>query len=70
VDQVALKLYAAADQGPHSKHFEDLRKLTPTRDELVAGARWAVTHDPSEGFRSQLVGALAALGVADAKTLI
>jgi hypothetical protein len=70
VDQIALKLYAAADQGPHSKHFDDLQKLTPTRDELVAGARWAVTHDPSEGFRSQLVRALAALGVAGADTLI
>ena len=69
-DQVALKLYAAADQGPRSKHFQDLHALAPTRDELVAGARWAVTHDPSEGFRGQLVGALAALGVPDGDSLL
>ncbi len=69
-DQVSLKLYAAADQGPRSKHFEDLRALSPTADELVAGARWAITHDPSEGFRGQLLGALAALDVPDADSLV
>jgi Nucleotidyltransferase of unknown function (DUF6036) len=69
-DQVALKLYAATDQGPQSKHFEDLRALAPTRDELLAGARWAITHDPSGGFRSQLVGALAALEVFDVEPLL
>ena len=38
-DQVALKVYAAADHGPGSKHFQDLQVLAPTPDELVAGAR-------------------------------
>jgi hypothetical protein len=66
-DQVFLKLYAATDQGPHSKHFQDLRLLEPTPQELIAGARWAVTHDPSPDFRTELLGALASLGVIDAE---
>lgn len=69
-DQVPLELYAGVDQGPRSKHFQDLRQLAPSRDELVAGARWALTHDPSPGFRRELIAALASLGVADGDTLI
>jgi hypothetical protein len=69
-DQVALKVYAAADAGPGSKHFQDLQSLSPSEEELVQAGRWAITHDPSEGFRSQLVGCLAALGVHDADTRI
>lgn len=63
LDQIFFKLYAAVDQGPRSKHFEDLRRLVPSRDELVAAARWARTHDPSEGFRGELLKALRDLGV-------
>ncbi|HZP95225.1 MAG TPA: hypothetical protein VFC31_02655 [Candidatus Limnocylindria bacterium] len=37
----------------------------PTRDELLAAAAWAATHDPSEGFRQELRGALRSLGVSD-----
>jgi hypothetical protein len=70
VDQVAFKLYAAVDQGLLSKHFQDLQALRPTRDELVAGARWAVTHDPSQGFRHELVALLGALDVPDADALL
>ena len=65
IDQVAFKLYAAVDQGPRSKHFKDLRLLTPTRDELRAAARWCQTHDTSEPFRDMLIQALTALGVED-----
>lgn len=64
-DQVFFKLYAAVDQGPRSKHFEDLRRLEPTASELRAAAEWARTHDPSEGFRVELRGALRDLGVVD-----
>jgi len=64
-DQIFFKLYAAVDQGPRSKHFDDLRRLEPTVDELRAAAAWARTHDPSEGFREELRGALRDLGVAD-----
>jgi hypothetical protein len=63
IDQIHFKLYAAVDQGPRSKHLADLRALDPNRDELLRAARWARTHDPSEGFRTELVRALQALGV-------
>lgn len=62
-DQIALKLYAAVDQGPNSKHTADLRALSPTSEELLAAARWTRTHDPSEGFRGELVRALVHFGV-------
>ena len=62
LDQIHFKLYALVDQGP-GKHEGDLRALEPSEEELIAAARWARTHDPSEGFRSQLELALAHLGV-------
>lgn len=65
VDQIHFKLYALADQAAGSKHDLDLRALEPTRDELLAAARWAITHDPSPGFRQVLLRALAYLGVED-----
>ncbi len=68
VDQIALKLYAAADQGPASKHMADLRALRPTADELLGGARWARTHDPSPAFEQELRAVLLTLEVdADAE---
>src|SRR5438132_444502 len=63
-DQIHFKLYAMVDQGA-GKHEADLRGLEATRDELLAAARWTRTHDPSEGFREQLLAALAHLGVED-----
>jgi len=66
-DQICFKLYAAVDQGPDSKHFQDLLDLGPSKDELLLAARWARTHDPSEGFRDQLLRALRDLGVPDAQ---
>jgi hypothetical protein len=65
-DQIHLKLYAMVDQGA-GKHEADLRALEPTSDELLAAARWSRTHDPSEGFREQLLAALAYLGVEDVR---
>lgn len=65
-DMVCFKLYAAVDQGPRSRHMQDLRELDPDHDGLIAAARWTVTHDPSPGFRSLLVRTLAELGVEDA----
>lgn len=66
VDMISFKLYAAVDQGPRSRHVQDLRDLHPDRDEILAGARWTVTHDPSPGYRSVLVDMLRQLGVEDA----
>jgi len=65
-DMVCFKLYATVDQGPRSRHLQDLSELRPNRDELLAAARWTVTHDPSPGYRSLLVETLRQLGVEDA----
>jgi hypothetical protein len=65
VDQIHFKLYAMVDQGS-GKHEADLQALRPTSAELLAAARWAITHDPSEGFRQELKAVLASLGVDDA----
>ena len=65
-DMVCFKLYAAVDQGPRCRHFQDLRELEPERDDLLAAARWATSHDPSPGFRSLLIDTLRGLGVEDA----
>lgn len=60
-DLVCFKLYAAVDQGPSSKHFQDLQDMAPTRAELSAAATWCRTHDPSGGFESEMRAALADL---------
>lgn len=65
-DMACFKLYAAVDQGPRSRHLQDLIELHPDRDELLAAARWTLTHDPSAGYRSLLADALRRLGVEDA----
>jgi hypothetical protein len=65
-DQICFKLYAAVDQAPASKHLEDLKLLEPSAEELVEAARWSTTHDPSEGYRAQLVALLRMLGTPDA----
>jgi hypothetical protein len=65
-DMVCFKLYAAVDQGPRSRHFQDLVEMRPSRNAMLEAARWASTHDPSPGFRSLLVETLGSLGVEDA----
>ena len=65
-DQICFKLYAAIDQAPASKHLDDLRLLQPTAEELIEAGRWSTTHDPSEGYRGQLVALLRMLGISDA----
>lgn len=69
-DMVCFKLYAAVDQGLRSRHFQDLRDLGPTRDDLLAAARWARSHDPSPGVRTLLVGTLRALDIEDADAAV
>ncbi|MDQ3660697.1 MAG: DUF6036 family nucleotidyltransferase [Actinomycetota bacterium] len=64
-DQIHFKLYALVDHGA-GRHEDDLRALRPTEQELLAAARWTRTHDPSESFRQELLGALEHLGVEDA----
>jgi hypothetical protein len=62
-DLICFKLYALVDQGPRSKHMDDLRALGPSRAELVRAARWTRTHDPSEGFLTEPRRALAVFEV-------
>lgn len=70
-DLVGFKLYAAADRWPaKDRHLEDLRKLAPTRTDLLDAARWSRRHDPSPGYRSLLAAALVHLGISDADDVL
>lgn len=53
VDQIYFKLYAAVDQFG-SYHATDLQGLAPEDGELLAAAKWSMTHDPSEGYKECL----------------
>lgn len=61
LDQIHFKVYAAVDQGP-GHHVDDLRALEPAPEEMEAAARWAMTHDQSEGFHSVLIEMLKVMG--------
>jgi len=61
LDQIHFKLYAAVDQRDGT-HLNDLKALDPTAAELEAAARWAMTHDVSEGFKMVLKELLTQLG--------
>ncbi len=56
-DLIALKVYAAADSGV-GRHTDDLAALEATCAELIAGAKWACTHDRSPAFRGMLLALL------------
>jgi hypothetical protein len=60
-DQTCLKLYAAADDKPNGKHFQDLQRLRPGRDELARAAHWVKAQDASEVFASFVDQVIAAL---------
>ena len=64
IDQVFLKLYAAADRR-EPRDFADFRQLRLTDEELRAGARWARTHNMPGPFDDAMARALADLGVED-----
>ncbi len=61
LDQIFFKVYAAVDQGP-GRHAADLTSLQPTDSEIAAAARWAMTHDVSDGFRMVLKQMISGLG--------
>jgi hypothetical protein len=61
LDQIYFKLYAAADQRDDT-HIADLRALQPSVAELSDAARWAMTHDLSDGFRMVLTDLLQQMG--------
>jgi hypothetical protein len=60
-DLIPLKVFAAADTGV-GRHTEDLAALDPTCEELLEGARWARTQDPSQGFADALRALLRYMG--------
>lgn len=64
-DQIHLKLHAAVDQSG-GKHYDDLMALKPTAEELEQAARWSMTHDPSEGYRTVLKDFLLKIGYKNA----
>lgn len=47
---IALKLFAAVDQGPRSVHMQDLVALAPSDGELERAAAWVETQDGSPLF--------------------
>ena len=47
---IALKLFAAVDQGPGSVHLQDLQALGPTDAELEQAAEWVSAQDAAEDF--------------------
>ena len=53
-DQICFKLYASVDQGPTSKHFADLRALSPTWEELHQAKNWCITQDVSMDFEKDI----------------
>ncbi|MBM3470238.1 MAG: hypothetical protein FJX73_05535 [Armatimonadetes bacterium] len=63
-DQIHLKLYAAVDQGG-GRHLTDLLSLQPSSGDLLKAATWAMTHDPSPGFREKLLSLLTQMGFED-----
>ena len=52
IDQIHFKLYASVDQDGY--HVQDLLALKPTEYEMEMAAKWVVTQDVSEVFRSLL----------------
>lgn len=53
-DLIHMKLFAAADQGPTSKHMSDLLRLEPTAEELDSARQWCCTQDVSVPFASEV----------------
>lgn len=52
IDQIHFKLYASVDQDDY--HVQDLFALRPTKIEMEMAAKWVVTQDVSEVFKTLL----------------
>lgn len=63
-DQICLKTYAALNGGD-LRHLTDLRALSPSQDEMLAAARWAVTQDAADFFPDLVRDFLVKIGYAD-----
>jgi hypothetical protein len=49
-DLIALKLHAAVDNDPQSRHVQDLVALRPSREELNTAGNWVRAQDAGAGF--------------------
>ena len=58
-DLIHMKLYAATDHGPTSKHMADLEAMKPSPQELEDARRWCMEHDVSDAFANELDSAIA-----------
>jgi hypothetical protein len=47
-DLLGLKVLAASDEGPDSRHTHDVRAMKPTGEELEAAFTWARAQKPAE----------------------
>lgn len=63
-DIIPLKLHAAADHGG-GRHLSDLQALKPDAGEIFTDAQWAMTQDPSPGFKYILKDLLHQMGHSD-----
>jgi hypothetical protein len=57
-DLIHMKLFAAADQGPDSKHMSDLLLLGPTSEELDSARTWCCIQDVSGPFADEVDAAV------------
>lgn len=63
LDQVHLKLLAAADPRAEPRHFEDLaQRIKPAANELRAAVRWLLRRRTSSWFRRNVKRVVKALG--------
>lgn len=66
IDQVHLKLLAAADPKSEPRHLEDLIiRIRPTNEEVRAATAWLLDRKTSSGFRRCVRRAVEALGYDD-----
>ncbi len=65
VDHIYLKLYAAVDHHGRGKHVDDLRRLAPTRQELLEAAQWVRGQDIGPSFPEMVADTLRIFGVED-----
>ena len=52
IDQIHFKLYAAVDRAEY--HVQDLKALKPTDEDMERAAKWVITQDVSDVFKSLL----------------
>ena len=68
-DLIHFKVCAAADNGP-GRHADDLLALKPTPEDMRTAAKWALTQDASDGFRTVLKDMLRRMGYEQASGAI